>query len=353
MTPERATEGAAAGPAEGGAPVSRTRTGGLRAWAVPGIGEVAPGTDLVRLLDGVDLADGDVVLVTSKVVSKAQGRVRTGEREQAIQDETVRVVARRGPTSIVENRLGLVMAAAGVDASNVAPGEVLLLPEDPDGTAVELRARLRAERGCNVAVVLTDTAGRAWRTGQTDLALGAAGLVPLEDLSGTHDGYGNPLAVTAPAVADELAGLAELVTGKTAGLPVSVVRGWGGVLPPGEHGPGARSLNRPRSQDMFALGAREAVVAAVRGTSADCFGTPAPAAEVVAALAACGLRSHEVGDSVRVDLPEAASLRDRVVALERARLLAHAHAWFPQSDVPPAGGAPGAGDGVTLSPRAP
>ncbi|MCW2820063.1 MAG: Coenzyme F420-0:L-glutamate ligase / coenzyme F420:gamma-L-glutamate ligase [Marmoricola sp.] len=327
---------------------------GLRAWAVPGIGEVAAGSDLLRLLDGVDLVDGDVVLVTSKVVSKAQGRVRSGEREAAIEEETVRVVARRGPTSIVENRLGLVMAAAGVDASNVAPGEVLLLPEDPDGTAVELRTRLHAEHGCNVAVVLTDTAGRAWRTGQTDLALGTAGLLPLEDLAGTHDAYGNPLAVTAPAVADELAGLAELVTGKTAGLPVSVVRGLGArVLPPGEHGPGARSLNRPRSQDMFALGAREAVVAAVRGGSADCFGSPASPAEVLAALAACGLAGHQVGDSVRVDLPEGTSVRDRVVALERARLLAHAHAWVPHSDTPPTGQPPGPGDGVTLSPGSP
>ena len=327
---------------------------GLRAWAVAGIGEVVPGTDLVRLLDGVELLDGDVVLVTSKVVSKAQGRVRTGEREAAIVEETVRVVARRGPTSIVENRLGLVMAAAGVDASNVDPGQVLLLPEDPDGTAAELRTRLHAERGCNVAVVLTDTAGRAWRTGQTDLALGTAGLLPLEDLAGTHDAYGNPLAVTAPAVADELAGLAELVTGKTGGRPVSVVRGLGSrVLPPGEHGPGARSLNRPRSQDMFALGAREAVVAAVRGTSRDCFGSPAPASEVVAALESCGLDAHRVGDSVRVDLPEGTGVRDRVVALERARLLAHAHAWVPHSDTPPAAGASGPGDGVTLSPGAP
>lgn len=327
---------------------------GLRAWAVPGIGEVAAGTDLVRLLDGVDLLDGDVVLVTSKVVSKAQGRVRAGEREAAIVEETVRVVARRGPTSIVENRLGLVMAAAGVDASNVDPGQVLLLPEDPDGTAVELRTRLHVERGRNVAVVLTDTAGRAWRTGQTDLALGTAGLLPLEDLAGTHDAYGNPLAVTAPAVADELAGLAELVTGKTAGLPVSVVRGLGArVLPPGEHGPGARSLNRPRSQDMFALGAREAVLAAVRGTSADCFGSPASPDELVAALVSCGLDARRVGGSVRVDLPDGTGVRDRVVALERTRLVAHAHAWVPHSDSPPDASASGRPDGVTLSPGSP
>ncbi len=139
---------------------------GLQVWAVEGIGEVAEGTDLLDLLTGVDLRDGDVVLVTSKVVSKAQGRRRTGDREEAVVEETVRVVARRGPTSIVENRLGLVMAAAGVDASNVTPGEVLLLPEDPDGTAAALRERLLERRGVDVAVVVTDTAGRAWRTGR-------------------------------------------------------------------------------------------------------------------------------------------------------------------------------------------
>jgi coenzyme F420-0:L-glutamate ligase/coenzyme F420-1:gamma-L-glutamate ligase len=337
----------------------------LEAWAVDGIGEVGPGDDLATLLAGAldgDLRDGDLVLVTSKVVSKAEGRVTEGDREQAISEETVRVVARRGPTRIVENRLGLVMAAAGVDASNVTPGHVVLLPVDPDASARTLRERLYDATGCNVVVVVTDTAGRAWRTGQTDIAIGLAGLDPLHDLAGATDSYGNPLAVTAPAVADELAATAELVTGKLDRRPVSVVRGlvrW--VLPVGAHGPGARALLRPRDQDMFALGAREAVVAAVRGRDADCFGRPAEPEELLLALESAGLGGAVVGISVRVQLPPARrthpdgeqagppDVRDQVVAAERARLIAHAHGWRPHSDT----GAADTGDHVTLSPVAP
>jgi coenzyme F420-0:L-glutamate ligase/coenzyme F420-1:gamma-L-glutamate ligase len=319
---------------------------GLRAWPVEGIGEITGGTDLgallVEVLGAAGLADGDVVLVTSKVVSKAEGRVRAQEREDAISEETVRVVARRGPTRIVENHLGLVMAAAGVDASNTAPGTVVLLPEDPDATARALRSHLHDRTGHNVAVLVTDTAGRAWRAGQTDLAVGAAGLEPLDDHAGRTDSYGNELAVTAPAVVDELAGTAELVTGKLGGRPVCVVRGLAAhVLPAGEHGPGARSLVRPRSQDMFALGAREAVLAAVRGTDADCFGAPAALEEVRAALTSCGLGSEATGVSVRVPLPEGE--RDRVASVERVRLVAHAHGWRPQSDLT-------VSDSVTISP---
>ena len=235
------------------------------------------------LLGGLDLHDGDVVLVTSKIVSKAEGRVRQGDRAAAIRDETVRVVARRGPTSIVENRLGIVMAAAGVDASNVSPGHVVLLPEDPDASARALRQGVYDDLGRNVAVVLTDTAGRAWRTGQTDLAVGVAGIEPLDHLAGSTDSYGNRLEVTAPAVADELAAAAELVAGKLGGRPISVVRGLAGrVLPTGEHGPGARALLRPRAEDMFALGAREAVMAAVRGRDPDCSEPPLPPRRSVA-----------------------------------------------------------------------
>jgi coenzyme F420-0:L-glutamate ligase/coenzyme F420-1:gamma-L-glutamate ligase len=316
----------------------------LEAWPVDGIGEVTAGTDLAGLLLGADLRDGDVVLVTSKVVSKAEGRVRAGDRDDAVTAETRRVVARRGPTRIVENHLGLVMAAAGVDASNVAEGHVVLLPEDPDRSAGALRERVLAERGVNVAVVVTDTAGRAWRTGQTDLAVGVAGLHPLEEYAGQVDAYGNPLAVTAPAVADELAGLAELVTGKLGGRPVSVVRGLAErVLPAGEHGPGAVALLRPRSQDMFALGAREAVVAALAGREHDCFGSPASQAEVLEALAAVGLTARAELASVAVEL--GGELRDQVVAAERARLVAHAHGWRPGSDT--------GGGTVSLSPAAP
>ena len=336
---------------------------GLHAWPVEGLGEVVEGTRLVDLLAGVDLRDGDVVVVTSKVVSKAEGRVRRQDRDEAVAEETVRVVARRGGTRIVENRLGLVMAAAGVDASNVEVGHVVLLPLDPDASARRLREDLLAERATDVAVVVTDTAGRAWRTGQTDLALGVAGLQPLEELAGQVDAYGNPLAVTAPAVADEVASVAELVTGKLGGRPVTVVRGLAErVLPPGEHGPGAGALLRPRGQDMFALGAREAVLAAVRGRERASFGAPATAAELVEALLSCGLRGHLAegraleDPAVRVDLPVAAGtpsgVRDQVVALERARLVAHAHGWGPFSDTG-AGAGDGGGDGVWFSPASP
>jgi coenzyme F420-0:L-glutamate ligase/coenzyme F420-1:gamma-L-glutamate ligase len=322
---------------------------GLRAWAVEGIGEVTVGTDLAGLVEHAGLEDGDVVVVTSKVVSKSEGRVHPGDREQAVADETVRVVARRGATTIVENRLGMVMAAAGVDASNVEPGHVVLLPEDPDGSARALRTRLLETTGRNVAVVVSDTAGRAWRTGQTELAVGLAGLEPLQDFSGRYDGYGNPLVVTAPAVADEVACVAELVSGKLGGRPVSVVRGLGEkVLPPREHGPGARVLLRPRAEDMFALGAREAVVAAVAGRSPDCFGSPATAEEVVAALAECGLdaRAEESAQGIWVRVALPGDVRAQVAGAERVRLVAHAHRWRPHSDTMDPGH-------VTLSPVAP
>ncbi len=267
----------------------RTR---LEAWAPEGLPEVVAGADLVELvlsvLDaGADLLDGDIVSVTSKVVSKAEGRTRRGDREAAIDEETLRLVARRGATRIVRHRLGLTLAAAGVDASNVAVGSLVLLPLDPDRSARALRREIHRRTGVNVGIIVTDTAGRAWREGQTDIAIGAAGLLVAEDFAGRCDPYGNPLAVTLPAVADEVAGAAELVQGKLGGRPVAVVRGRADlVLPPGEDGPGARSLVRPEGGDLFGWGAREAVVRALAGDEADRepFGSPAPAAELAAAL---------------------------------------------------------------------
>lgn len=294
----------------------------IQAYAVDGFGRVIEGTDLAQEIARLaELRDGDIVLVTSKVVSKAEGRVRFASREEVLPGETVRVVARRGPTTIVENHLALVMAAGGIDASNVDPGHVVLLPRDPDATARAIREQL-AKFGVNVAVVVTDTAGRPWRMGQTDIAIGAAGLDVLEDLAGSRDAYGNELSVTTPAVADELAGMAELVTGKLTGRPVSVVRGMSSrVLPEGRHGPGARALVRDRGSDMFALGTREAVLAAVRRTDGACFGTPATAAELVAALTECGLEPVERADEVV--LP--ASDDDRL----RAEIVAFAYGWRP------------------------
>lgn len=271
--------------------------------APDGIGEIGPGADLGTLIAEhvPDLADGDVLVITSKVVSKAEGRLVRGDRDEAIRTETVRLVARRGPTSIVENHLGLVMAAAGIDASNVEPGTLVLLPLDPDGTARRLRDDLLTRTGRNVAVLISDTAGRAWRHGQTDLAIGAAGIEPMDSFEGRTDSYGNPLAVTAPAVADEIAGFAEVVTGKLGGRPVTVVRGLGDrVLPAGEPGPGARSLVREVGTDMFGLGSREAVVAALAEQDRTAFGAPADPSDLQQALTECGF-TWSTEDGLRVD----------------------------------------------------
>ncbi|MGO4463291.1 coenzyme F420-0:L-glutamate ligase [Streptomyces sp. M-16] len=231
--------------------------------ALAGIPEVRPGDDLAALIAGTSpgLRDGDVLLVTSKIVSKAEGRIVTAaSREEAIDAETVRVVARRGTLRIVEDRRGLVMAAAGVDASNTGPGTVLLLPEDPDASAARIRAGLRELLSVDVGVIVTDTFGRPWRTGLTDVAIGAAGVRVLDDLRGGTDAHGNPLSATVVATADELAGAGDLVKGKAAGLPVAVVRGLGHVR--GE-GSSARDLVRAPADDMFRLGTSEAVREAV------------------------------------------------------------------------------------------
>ncbi|CAL9510047.1 Bifunctional F420 biosynthesis protein FbiB [Streptomyces sp. enrichment culture] len=245
--------------------MSGAPTGGYRVWAVPGIPEVRRGDDLAKLIAAAEpgLADGDVLLVTSKIVSKAEGRlVRADDREAAIDRETVRVVARRGTLRIVENRQGLVMAAAGVDASNTPAGTVLLLPEDPDASARAIRDGLRDALGVTVGVVITDTSGRPWRAGLTDVAIGAAGVRVLDDLRGGTDAHGNPLSATVVATADELAAAGDLVKGKAAGLPVAVVRGLPHALAP-DDGPGARALVRGARDDMFRLGTSEAVRLAV------------------------------------------------------------------------------------------
>ncbi|MGY4966336.1 coenzyme F420-0:L-glutamate ligase [Streptomyces sp. 1222.5] len=248
--------------------------------ALTGIPEVQPGDDLAKLIAAAapGLADGDVLLVTSKIVSKAEGRVvRAADREAAIDAETVRVVARRGTLRIVENRQGLVMAAAGVDASNTPAGTVLLLPEDPDASARAIRAGLRDALGVNVGVLVTDTFGRPWRAGLTDVAIGSAGVRVLDDLRGGVDAHGNPLSATVVATADELAAAGDLVKGKAAGRPVAVVRGLAHVVhdadgtagADGADGAGrqddegARALVRSARDDMFRLGTSEAVREAV------------------------------------------------------------------------------------------
>ena len=237
----------------------------LSVFAIGGIGEITPGMDLAMVIgDAVagELADGDILAVTSKIVSNAEGRiVAAADREEAISAETVRLVASRlhshGVTRIVENRNGLVMAAAGVDSSNTPDGTVLLLPVDPDASALAICAALRDRFGVRVGVVITDTFGRPWRAGQTDVAIGAAGLHVLDDLRGSTDTQGRPLTVTMAAVADEIAAAADLVKGKTSGNPVAVVRGLGRLVADLDV-PGAQALVRPAADDMFRLGSDEA-----------------------------------------------------------------------------------------------
>lgn len=249
---------------------------------VVGIPEVAAGDDLGELVaagldrSGLQLLPGDIVVVSSKVASKALGLVASSEdRAAVVAGQTVRVVAERVSdgqvTRIVESAAGPVMAAAGVDASNVGGrGGVLLLPHDPDAVCRGLRESLTGRTGvAPVGVILSDTAGRPWRVGQTDFALGAAGVGVVDDLRGGLDADGRGLMVTARAVADEIAAAADLVKGKVSRVPVALVRGLAAQVSV-EDGPGARSLVRTGAGDWFALGSHEAVRAALGVTP----GTP-------------------------------------------------------------------------------
>jgi coenzyme F420-0:L-glutamate ligase/coenzyme F420-1:gamma-L-glutamate ligase len=233
---------------------------------VAGLPEFRPGDDLSAALAAAApwLRDGDVAVVTSKVVSKCEGRLvpapqdaeeRDRLRRKLVDDEAVRVLARKGRTLITENRLGLVQAAAGVDGSNVGSDELALLPVDPDASAAALRAGLRERLGVDVAVVITDTMGRAWRNGQIDAAVGAAGLAVLHSYSGAVDRHGNELVVTEIAIADEIAAAADLVKGKLTAMPVAVVRG----LTIADDHTTARHLLRPGDEDLFWLGTAEAL----------------------------------------------------------------------------------------------
>ena len=229
---------------------------------VAGLPEITAGADLGALITDAapDLRDGDILVVTSKVVSKAEGRVTATSREQAIEAETVRVVARRGATTIAQTRHGLVLAAAGVDESNTAPGSVVLLPVDPDESARRLRKAVAGRTGRTVGVIVTDTMGRPWRTGQTDNAIGAAGIMPVRDHRGEADTFGNILEVTIAAVADEIAAAADLVKGKARQVPAAIVRGLSEFVTDAD-GPGARALIRAAEDDMFRLGAADVPLA--------------------------------------------------------------------------------------------
>lgn len=243
----------------------------LEVLPVLGIGELRPGDDLAAVIaeHAPPLRDGDVLVVTSKAVSKVEGRLvvletadpdaREAARQDAIDAETVRVVATRGTLRIVETRNGLVLAAAGVDLSNVSRNELALLPADPDLSASVLRERLRELLDVEVGVVISDSMGRPWRAGITDAAIGVAGLTAVTDPRGHTDAYGNVLAVTQVAVADELAAAGDLVKGKLGGIPVAVVRGLARDGKLADNGMGSRVLIRGAEDDLFRLGTSEAM----------------------------------------------------------------------------------------------
>ena len=252
----------------------------LMVWPLPGIPEVRPSDDLARLLleavrrAGLELADGDVLAVTSKVVAKAEGRLvplpgDPAERERVLREavaaETARVVARRGRLVIAETRHGLVGANALVDASNAGGDRLVLLPADPDASAARLRRDIQALDGHDVAVVVTDTLGRPWRLGQTDVAVGLAGMGALDDWRGRADGDGRPLEVTEVAVADEVAAAADLVKGKAARVPAALLRG----VPRPEGDGTARDLVRAPADDLFrTAGTAEDLLAFLEGPAA-------------------------------------------------------------------------------------
>lgn len=237
---------------------------GVSVLGVTGIGEVVPGTDLPRAITaalapetpgGPQLLDGDVLVVTQKVVSKAEGRLveldhTDPEAKVAlVERESVRILRRRGELLVSETRHGFVCANAGIDLSNVADGTAALLPEDPDLSARRLRAALGHALGVDIGVIVSDTFGRAWRRGVTDVAIGCAGVAAVVDLKGTLDAGGRELVATEVCVADEIAGAAELVMGKDRSIPVAIVRG----VPAAWMRPASvrSEIVRPPDEDLF------------------------------------------------------------------------------------------------------
>ena len=229
---------------------------GLTVFGVEGLGEIGPGDDLAAsIAAAAELRDGDVVVVTQKVVSKAEGRLVEADHEDSegrrrlVESQSVRVLRRRGELIIAETPHGFVCANAGVDFSNVPEGRAALLPRDPDRSARRIRDGIRARSGRSVGVIVSDTFGRPWRRGLTDVAIGCAGILAVLDLRGTSDAGGRDLQVTEVAIVDELAGAAELVMGKDRDVPVAVVRG----APAAWFGDGrvADDLLRPAADDLF------------------------------------------------------------------------------------------------------
>lgn len=357
----------------------------LELRAVGGLPEVGPGSDLAALIAGrADLAGGDVVCVAHKVVSKAEGALAPLDPREPVDVQRRRVAlahARRvvvdaPQVAITETPQGLVCAQGGIDASNAPDGHLVLLPDDPDASARRIRADLRRLTGADVAVLVTDTFGRPWRLGQTDVAIGCAGLAPIRDERGRADRAGHALEVTEAAVADALAAAADLLRTKDAGVPVVVVRGLPGVG--GEDGPGAAALQRPAGEDLFARG-RGAVADALaamaesdpqagpadpRSGPAPTQGEPVPEADVARAGRAATALGATVVDvpggpaptrlRVQADRDDVAGAAAALLVAglldlgHRARLVEPARPTSPRTargPEPPEPGAPAAGAG--------
>jgi coenzyme F420-0:L-glutamate ligase/coenzyme F420-1:gamma-L-glutamate ligase len=233
----------------------------LEMWGVTGIGEIRPGDQVGDVIVAAcgeapngPLVDGDVLVVTQKIVSKAEGRLvdidpdDPRSHKRLVEDEAVRVVRRRGDLIITETRHGFICANSGIDLSNVERGQAALLPLDSDRSARRIRDIVRARCGVEVGVIVSDTFGRPWRRGLTDVAIGVAGIAAVVDLRGTADALGREMQVTEVAVADELASAAEMVMGKSSGIPVAVVRG---VDRTWLRDASISELIRPASEDLF------------------------------------------------------------------------------------------------------
>lgn len=280
---------------------------GVSILPVRGLPEIRPGVDLAALIaETADLRNGDIVVIAQKIVSKAEGamvRLDPGEdrrvaRRRLVREQAARVVAEAPWALIVETRHGLICANAGIDASNVEPGGLTLLPLDPDASARRLRAALLQKVGLEVGVVISDTFGRPWRMGQTDVAIGLAGLPALRDERGGRDRYGMMLEVTEVALADEVAAAADLSRGKADGVPVVLVRGL--AWTPDEDARAA-DLQRPASEDLFprGRGALTDLLADPPSPAASGDGAPAPSADEVARILAAAGRAG--GARVRVE----------------------------------------------------
>jgi coenzyme F420-0:L-glutamate ligase / coenzyme F420-1:gamma-L-glutamate ligase len=313
---------------------------------VRGLPEFAPGDDLAGAIAAAapGLADDDVVVVTSKVVSKVEGRLvavppgadREQLRLQAVEDEAVRVIARRGRLAIVQTRQGWVVAAAGIDASNVSKDALVLLPEDADASARRLRERLRELAGVDVAVVVSDTFGRTWREGLADVAVGSAGIDALIDHRGDVDEFGNRLETTRVAFVDEIASAADLVKGKLAGVPVAVVRGLPVHRP--DPDPGTRPLVRLPEDDLFPYGSRDLVGSRAPGTDllprngeldavADAFRIASAALPEFPVVLRYGGEEDGVVDVHLSDAPTGESAMNLGAVLGAAIVQLHAEGW--------------------------